>query len=127
MGNVELAGRGPHPTPTGEVSSLARELHDAIVGRAAMAVCDEDGTIRSDDDIRRTVEDVGAAPETPRLAERQEHLAVGAELDNLMTLAGYAVDAVGGVGDPDVAVAIDVDAMRRHEHPGAKAGDNPPV
>src|ERR1700722_10612472 len=50
------------------------------------------------------------------LAEPHQLLAVGAELDRLMALAVLA-DAVG---DPDVAVGIDGEAVGQHEQPRAE-------
>jgi len=52
-------------------------------------------------------------------SERHQHLAAGAEFENLMSLAVLAP----GVGDPEIAVAIDRRAVREHEHPRAPLRD----
>ncbi len=58
----------------------------------------------------------GPSPSTLR-AERQQHLAVGAELEDLVALAVQAEL----VGRPDEAFGVDVKAVGPHEHPLAEA------
>ena len=80
-----------------------------------MAVADEDVAVRRDQNGGRHVERVGAVAGHARLAERHQHLAVLIELEHLVALAVPArILAVGPftVGDPDVAVAVDVDPVR---------------
>jgi hypothetical protein len=67
------------------------------------------------------VERVGPAARHARLAERQEHLAVQAELVDDLSLSARRVDAV--VGRPHVAVLVDVEAVGKVEYPGAKAAE----
>ena len=69
-----------------------------------------------------------------RLAKRHQHLAFGAELHHgaaLVAFAGKLLELLGArrprVGHPDVAVAIDVDAVRPHEHPAPKLLSSFPV
>ena len=61
---------------------------------------------------------IGAAAGDARLAERHQHLAVRAELDDLLALCRPCCLRVG---HPDVAVAVDVQAVRKHEQPCADA------
>ena len=65
-----------------------------------------------------------------RLSERHQHLALRAELDDdaaLLVFARKFLQLLGGrharVGDPDIAVAIDMDAVRPDEHAAAEAFD----
>ena len=94
---------------------------------AAMAVADEDVAVRRDEDGGRHVERVGTVAGHAGLAERHQHLAVLIELEHLVAFSVPArILAVGPfpVGDPDVAVAVDVDPVRPDEHAGAKALDH---
>src|SRR5205823_3359825 len=52
----------------------------------------------------------------PRLAERQQQLAVGAELEDLMALAAFAEP----VGHPDIVLRVDIDPVRKDEHAAAE-------
>ena len=78
-----------------------------------MTVGHEDLAVRCDDDVGWAVEGVGACAQHARLAERQQDLAVRIELDHLVPFAWCRHGAV--VGDPDVALAIDVHAVRDGE------------
>src|SRR5262245_34323673 len=78
----------------------------------------------------RLRERAGRIPAHARRAERQEHFSFGAELDDDAALAGVVriFRALlfawrSGVGHPDVAQAIDMNAVRPHEHSAAKAAD----
>src|SRR5262249_20704398 len=102
--DVDLAGTGTLLAPGLDELAGPVELDDARIGVAAVAVGDEDVAIRRGDDRRRRVELVRSAAGDAGLAERQQHLAVGAELEHLVALAVLA-DAIG---DPDVALAVDV-------------------
>ena len=59
----------------------------------------------------------GPLPGVSGLAERHQHLAVGAELEHLVAFA-VAAEAVG---HPHVAVAVDVQAVREQQQAGAEA------
>ena len=81
-------------------------------------------------DVGRIGQRVGRISPHARLAQRHQDLAVGAELDDdasLVAFAGKLLELVRArrarVGHPHIAVAIDVDAVRPHEHPAAKAPD----
>ena len=125
-----------------------RELRDARdgVGRrvrvlSAVAFGDEDVAVRRDDDVVRLGERLGRIAADAGLAERHQHLAVRAELDDLVAdrlgrrrrraagaSRGAAPRAGRGwlslaVGHPDVAVAVDVDAVREDHHPAPKLFD----
>ena len=80
-----------------------------------MTVGHEDIAVRGDDNVGWAVEGVGACAQDAWLAERQQDLAVRIELDHLVPFAWCRRDAV--VGDPDVALAIDVHAVRDGEQP----------
>ena len=89
-----------------------------------MAVADEDVAVRRDQDGGRHIERVGAVASHAGLAERHQDLAVLTELEHLVALAvSPRILAVGAftVGDPDVAVAVDVDPVRPDEHAGAES------
>ena len=55
----------------------------------------------------------GAFSRHSRLAERHQYLSLGSELENLVTLAVLALS----VRDPDIAVLVDTDAVRKDKHP----------
>ncbi len=84
-----------------------------------MAVGDEDVAIRRGHDVARLLEMIGAAARHAGGSESQQHAPVGAELHDL--LAFRPVLAAGGIGDPDVAISIDMQAVREHEESGADA------
>ena len=87
-----------------------------------MAVADEDVAVGRDEDGGGRVELVGACAGDASLTERQQELAVGTELEDLMALAVLA-DAVG---QPDIAFAIDMQAVRKDGQAGAEALHQPP-
>ena len=131
-----------------ELAELLDELAGAVEAnqarvRVAVAFRDEDVAVRIGDHVIRLIERRGirrlAGHVAAGLAERQQHLAIGAELDHLVAdhlgrhrrqrrisgLAGPAGRQVAlTVGHPDVAVAIDVDAVREDEHALAEARDH---
>jgi hypothetical protein len=82
-----------------------------------MSIGDEDVAVRSNEHRRWRVEFVSTTAGDPGFAEREQHLAVRTELDNLMTFALLAQP----IGDPDVALAIDMDAVRQHQRANAEA------
>ena len=90
---------------------------DAVVLAVAVAVGHEDVAVRRDDDVGRLIEEIGTGAADARLAERHQHLAVGAELEDLMALAVLAAR----VGHPEVAVAVHGRAVREDEHALAPA------
>ena len=59
----------------------------------------------------------GAVAGHAGLTERHQHLAVLVELYGRIALLVLAAP----VGDPDVVVLVDIEAMREIEHPGAEA------
>src|SRR6185503_19024594 len=63
------------------------------------------------------MEFVWTAARRVRLAERQQHLALRAELEHLMAL----VAAAEPVGHPDIAVAVDMQAMGEQQQARAEA------
>ena len=87
------------------------ELHDPRIGVAAVSVGDKNVAIGRDQNCGRRVELVRAAAGDAGLAERHQHLAVRAELEDLVALAVLAE----AVGHPDIAVAVDVNAVRKQE------------
>ncbi len=121
--NVHLArGRALHAPGLDELA-VPVELDDARVGVLpvddAVSVADEDVAIGRDQHRRRRVELVRRVTRNAGLAQRQQHLALRAELEHLMALAVLAEP----VGDPDVAFLIREDAMREDEHAGAEGLD----
>src|SRR5262249_54885206 len=87
IGLPHLARAGSLVSPLLHEPSAAREPHDAIVLAVTMTVRDEDVAVRRDHDVRRLIEEIGPRARDAGLAERHEHLAGGAELEHLMTLA----------------------------------------
>ena len=78
----------------------------------------------------RVGEGFGRISADARLPQRHQDLAFGTELDDhasLLVFAGKFLEVFGGrgpgVGDPHIAVAIDMDAMRPDEQAAAKAAD----
>ena len=76
-----------------------------------MAVGHEDVAVRRDGNIARPAERVGAFAAHAFRAERHQQFSVGAVLEHLLA------DAVArlAVGDPEVAEAIDAEAVRPRE------------
>src|SRR2546425_8992331 len=66
---------------------------------------------------------IRAAPGLTGRAERRQHLSVWAELDDdLSALVAFRGSVLGDrIGDPDVAVAVDVEPVRPDEHAAAEA------
>ena len=126
---------GPLPCepPFGQVAPVGRELDDARrrVGSgtgelAAVAVGDVDRAVVRHDDVARLVEGIAPGRPDARRAEREQQLARRAELhgDVPFSLA-LRIRAVGSlrVGDPHVALGVDVQPVRLDHEPGAEAGD----
>jgi hypothetical protein len=116
MRRVELARSAALGAPFLDVLAGLVELDDAVVAFAAVTVADKDIAVRRDKDRRGHVEIVRIVSATPAWPRRIKHLAVGTELDHLMALRAAPLT----VGDPDIALAIDVNAVGKHEHSGAK-------
>src|SRR5450631_1343873 len=99
MVDPELAGAGASPAPRHDELAATGELDDSSIGLAAMPVTDDDVAIGGHRDIRRSVEHIGAVAGDSGFAERQHHLALWTELDDLVALA----IATGVVARPHVA------------------------
>src|SRR5262249_57587780 len=87
------------------------------MGVGGMSRGDENVSIGRNEHRRWRVEFVRAIAGDPGFAEREQHLAVRTELDDLMTLAVLAQP----IGDPDVALAVDMNAVRQHQRTNAEA------
>ena len=111
MRNEKLAWRGSRSTPAHDKLSIGRVFEHAIVRFELVAVGDEDIAIGSDDDVRGAVELIVAAACDTGLAKRHQDVAGRRELEDLVT----ALAVAAGIRDPDVAVRIDVDAVRPRE------------
>src|SRR4030081_1833500 len=104
MRAVDLARpRSLHAPGLDELAVLGK-LHDARIGVAAVAIGNEDVAIGSRHHGGRRVELVVAGARDAGLAEREQDLAVRAELEHLMALPGLA----GAIGEPDVAFTVDM-------------------
>src|SRR5262249_22992722 len=112
---VELAGCTAFLSPGLDELAILGEFHDAGIGVAAMSVANENVAIGCDQYRGRRVERVRTVARRSGLAEREQDLAFGTEFEDLMALAVLAL----AVGDPDIAVVVDEDAVRKHEHSGA--------
>src|SRR6516164_9316348 len=119
MRRVDLARPRALLAPSLDELAVLVEFDDAGIGVAAMPVADEDVAVGRDQHRRRRIEFVRTGAGDALLAERHQHLAVRAELEDLMALAVLAL----AVGDPDIALRIDENAVRENEHAGAKTGD----
>src|SRR5206468_11403777 len=93
---VELAGPVARLAPLPDGLPGLVELQDPIVA-GAVALGDEDGAVRRGDDVVRLIEIIGRRG-AARLAERQQHFAVGAELVHLVPRgrARTRTDRTGG-------------------------------
>ena len=83
-----------------------------------VAVGDDDVAVRRDRAGGRPDEGVVPGLRDARLAEREQHLALGAELEHLEAAARRAriVLERAAVARPEVAVAVPAEAVRLHEH-----------
>ena len=92
-----------------------------------MAVDDPDVAVGRDRDAGRTVEAVGSVARDAGRTERHQELAVGAEFEHLMALADLEARLAAAVADgrafghPDIAFAVDVEAVRKGEQSFAEA------
>ena len=107
MRGLELALSGSLAAPEFDELPVFRKLHDAVV--AALTVGHKEITVGSECNIGRAVEQIrgiGFAGNT-FLAQHHQLFAFRAELENLV---------IGAVGDPQIPVAIDIDAVGFFEH-----------
>ena len=134
---VELDRAGSLLADDRDQLAVLRKLQDARVG-AAMPFGDEDVAVGRGHDVVGLIEVAGIG-RAARCAERHQQLAVRTELEYLVTFGrarrrpsatappGSAARVprrvVLAVGHPDVAVAIDVHAVREDQQPGAEALD----
>src|SRR3954470_3432455 len=151
---VEFTRSGAELAPLLDELAGLVELQDPVVA-GAVSFANEDVAVRCGDDVVRLIKIVGRR-RAARLAEREQHFAVGAELEDLVALgrAGPRTDRAArrgaapasgfsagrfrtaaacaraalrqrrivlAVGDPHVAVAIDMDAVREDQHAGGEA------
>src|SRR5260370_794752 len=92
------------------------DLEEAVVGVAAMTVGNENVAIGCDQRRGRRVEFVRTAARNAALAEGQQQLAVGAELEDLVALAVLAEP----VRHPDVSFRVDGEAVRKQYEAGGE-------
>ncbi len=116
MRRIELAWPGALLAPGLDEPAIARKLHDARVGIATVPIADEDVAVGRNEDRRRRVELVGTGAGDAGLAERQQELAVRTELEDLVAFAVLAEP----VDQPDIALAVDLDAVREDGQACAK-------
>src|SRR5262245_17729662 len=93
------------------------ELDDAVIGVPAMAVADKNVAVAPNHDAACAVEVALGVAGHALMAERHQHLARGAELDDDAALA--VPDLI--VRPPHTAFIVDKEAVRRNEHVGAEA------
>ena len=81
-------------------------------------------------DVRGVRQRFGRIAPHAGFTQRHENLAVGAELDDdapFVLFSGKFLEVIcsrgSSVSHPYIAISIDMDAMRPHEHSGAKAPD----
>src|SRR5260370_32275370 len=118
MRAVEFPAPRSFLSPGLDELSVLIEFHDAGVGGggAAMAVGYEDVSVGSDTTLGRLIKCVCAGSCHTGLAEGEQELAFRVEFENLLSSAVF--QAI--VGDPQVALFVDGDLVRAHEHPMTK-------
>ena len=115
------------PNALMNVPSLENLRIRAFAPPTRVAFGDEDISVRRDEDVVRLPEVLRLAP-APRLAQCHQELPFGAELEDLMSLGGPGRAAVVSPGPPPytrnrsprLPLVIDVDPVRRDEHPGTE-------
>ena len=106
------------------VRPASRPSLHRLVGRhtlTAVAVGDEDAPVRRGNHVVGLVELVRSVAWLPRRAEAHQELAVGAELVHLMPLRPVVV--TGEIRHPDVALRVDMDAVRGDHDAAAEVGE----
>src|SRR5258708_1567412 len=128
MGIVELAGTLAGLAPLLDELAGMVELHPPHLqirrdkGRdRGMAVGDENIAVRRRDHIAGRLEMAVIVAALARGAQPHQDLAGWRKLNDLQSLAAVLAD--GAIGNPDIAVTIDMQAMGEHEQPGADALD----
>ncbi len=93
-----------------------------------MALGDEDVAVGCDDDAGRLGQGLRRIPGHTGRADREQHLALRAELDHRVALRLFsrmllalALVRTSCIDHPDVAFPIDIDLVRKDEHVGAEA------
>ena len=121
--SMELARRPTGFAPRLDELSVLRKLHDAVVAVVVVPVGDEDVAVRRHGDVAWRTEVIGPATGLSGCAQRHQHLAVRAELDDLLpAFVALGRPVLGDcVRHPDIAVAIHVEPMRPDEHSAAEA------
>ena len=84
-----------------------------------MPVGHENVPAARDSDTCWAIEIIGRVTGHPRLAQSHQDLSGWTEFDDLMAFAVLTV----GVSDPDIAVVVHGDAVRKHEHAGTETGE----
>src|SRR4029077_18851419 len=112
---IKLAGSRPLFAPRLDDLAVGCQLDNPRIGIAAVTVRDKDRAVRRDRHRRGPVEIARRIARHPGVAQSHQYLALGAELDDHVTLAVFAV----GIGDIDVALLVDRDAVGKDEHPRA--------
>jgi hypothetical protein len=124
MDRVELTRRPAALAPGLDECAVFRKPDDPVVAVFTVSVGDEDVTFRRDRDVTWCSEVIGSAALFAECAQRHQHLAGRTELDHDLAALVPLRRPVHRhrVGHPDVALAIDIDAVRPDEHAAAKAG-----
>ena len=117
---IEFTAALALPAKAFEEAAVLRKLHDARVRFTAVSVSDVNVAIGCHRHRRWPVKEFVALTGNPGLAERHQYLALRAELNDDMALAVFAV----GIGDINVAFAVERHAVRKHEHIAAKGFDD---
>lgn len=86
-----------------------------------MAVGDEDVAIGRDYDIGGVIERVFSCAGNAGFSQYQEDFAVGIHFENLLAFAVFGA----AVADPDVVIAVNVEAVSLNEHALSEAFEKP--
>jgi len=108
-------------TPLHDEVPGSGELHDSVVAAGIMSVHDEDRTVGSHQEVRGFGEGVRSIAGDALLPKGHQELAPGTELVDHVAPTVRHGGVAHGIGDPHVAVGIDVHAVWPCEHAGAEA------
>src|ERR1700682_4192911 len=117
MRQIEFPRAGSFLPPRLYEFSISRELHDAVVGIAAVSIGNKNIAVRSDGHSGRHIECVRTIARDARLAESYQHFSSGSEFKNLLAFALRSV----AIGDPDVSILVHREPVRKQKHSSAKS------
>jgi len=115
---IEFSGAGAFLSPFLDEGAVLRELNDASVGISTVPVGHEDVAIGSYQNRGRSVEGVGRGSGDTGFPQSHQDFALRSELENLVAFPVFDP----AVAYPDVAIAVDEEAVGLYKHAGSPAG-----